>query len=321
MRSATLRRTLLGLLEAGLVTTALAGCGLDEDCTETRHRRYRIAEPPPAAYQSLLRACQADADECQALCDKMLTEWDRPAVSCEVEHRPTEHLVVVGYTYYTGASGCPTPGRRPAGLCHAATAARGAVGAYLARAAWFEGASVHAFVQLARQLVRHDAPARLVRAALRAAVDEVRHARIMSALATTRGATPPPVEVRPPTRRSLASIASENATEGCVGETWAALVAMWQAQRAADPDIQAAFAAIAGDELRHAALSWELDAWLAPQLSATAQRRVRRARAEAIEALEHGLATDDAELVRHLGLPTADAARAMFERACQTLWA
>jgi hypothetical protein len=353
MRSPTLRRTLLALLEASLVSTAVTGCvividddddrpdrpdarlrvdargpdarvpvdagGIDAPCYLIRTAEYRLPEPPPTRFESLIRACESDVAACLALCEEVHGHayWLQ---SCDVVHSPTEHVVTVEYTEWQNQPGCPVPGRRPAGLCDAASRATSAVGAYLARAAWFERASVHAFVELARQLTRHQAPARLIQAALRAALDEVRHAAIMGRLAQAHGATPPPVDVRPPARRSLTSIAIENATEGCVGETWAALVAMWQAQRATDPDIQAAFAAIAGDELRHAELSWELDSWLREQLPAAAQRRVHRARQRAIEALGQNLTTDT-EVAAALGLPDVATATAMFERTRQALWA
>ena len=46
-------------------------------------------------------------------------------------------------------------------------------------AAWLEAASIPAFIYLARELDLHGAPSGLARAALAAARDEIRHARVM----------------------------------------------------------------------------------------------------------------------------------------------
>lgn len=143
----------------------------------------------------------------------------------------------------------PNPGRRPAGLEPVAVAARCEVGQWLAGAAHLEAASVHAFRLLGRELAAHGAPRRLVDGARRALRDEARHARITSRLARAHGAVPPPVRVARARRRSLEELAVENATEGCVRETFAAMLAMWQARAAADPAIRDAMAALAPDEI------------------------------------------------------------------------
>ncbi|MDQ3370499.1 MAG: ferritin-like domain-containing protein, partial [Myxococcota bacterium] len=61
--------------------------------------------------------------------------------------------------------------------------------------------------------------------------------------------------------RSLAAIAHENAIEGCVREAYGALVATYQAERAA-PALRAVFRRIAADERRHAALAEDVHAWI-----------------------------------------------------------
>jgi hypothetical protein len=139
---------------------------------------------------------------------------------------------------------------------------------------------------LARELSDHCAPAGLVTAALRSARDEVRHTRLTGAVARRYGAAP----LRPrfavtPGARSLVAIATENAVEGCVGETHGALVALWQAEHAADPHIAAAMRGIATDEVRHAELAWAVARWIETKLPAVDRRRVRRARAEALSRL------------------------------------
>src|SRR6185369_2194729 len=105
-----------------------------------------------------------------------------------------------------------------------------------------------------------------------------RHARIAGALARRFGVdVPEPVREETPLR-SLADLALENAVEGCVRETWGALVALRQASRAADVEVRAAMGRIARDEVRHAELAWTIDRWLTPRLGAAQRQQVRSAR-------------------------------------------
>jgi hypothetical protein len=178
------------------------------------------------------------------------------------------------------------------------------VGAMFAQMAWLEAASVHAFRRLARELHAHGAPAALVVRAQACAEDETRHARIMRRLAKKHGARVPRVHVRG-TRavRSLEDVARENAIEGCVGETYGALYAMWQETHADVADIARAMQAIAPDELRHAALGWDVATWADTQLTPMARRRVRAARDEATRALvDQTDATEARELARALAV-------------------
>jgi hypothetical protein len=92
----------------------------------------------------------------------------------------------------------------------------------------------------------------------RAARDEIRHARTMRAEARRHGAAPAGIEVRRPAPRTLFELAVENAREGCVAETFAALVAHVQAARCSSPRAGRQFAQIAEDETRHAELAWDL---------------------------------------------------------------
>lgn len=194
-------------------------------------------------------------------------------------------------------------------------------GAWLARIAHDEAASVHAFRALAHELAMLGAPARLLAQIEAAAIDEVRHAAVMSSLARSRGAEPvPPACVSLPAR-SLLEIAIENAVEGCVHETWAALSAAHQARRAAVPSIRAVFAGIADDEARHAELAWTIDAWLLDQLDAADRARVNAARRSAVRELAArlGTAADDPSLVE-LGVPQARAASHLWAALDEALW-
>jgi hypothetical protein len=204
-------------------------------------------------------------------------------------------------------------GRRPEGLVSRGVVEGrvSALGALFARMAHLEAASVPAFERLAEELANHGAPARLVRAARRSASDEVRHMRAMRALAQRYGAPIPPLQVEPFGPRPLAALALENAVEGCVRETFGALVAGWQARCALDPEVRRALGHIAPDELRHAELSWAIDAWASRRLSASEREHLREARHEALRTLARSVAQDKPveAFIRWAGMPSPEAAR------------
>lgn len=215
-----------------------------------------------------------------------------------------------------GEPGCVI-GRLPPGLCgRRSPRARSTnpIGAFLAKVAKLEAASVPAFEQLTSELLLHRAPPPLVRAAIQARDDEVRHARVMARHARSYGGHPhPPTVVRTPPR-SLAAVAGDNAIEGCIRETFGALVATVQARRARTPRLRRSFARIARDETRHAALSWELDRWAQARMSAPERARLARQRATASEQLRLELTGALEPVVhRHLGLPNPDESRRLFD--------
>src|SRR5204862_5506263 len=78
-------------------------------------------------------------------------------------------------------------GRRPPGLVDAPLVADGALRAYFEEMSRLEAASVPAFRVLARELRAHGAPRSILRAARRAARDEVRHTRMGTVLAERFG--------------------------------------------------------------------------------------------------------------------------------------
>jgi hypothetical protein len=171
-------------------------------------------------------------------------------------------------------------GRRPEGF-RAVVRFDGDVGTTFAEMARLEAASVVAFRTLARELAFHRAPRRLVRAAERAARDEIRHARAMSALARRLGADAMIDDIASPPLRDLETIAKENAIEGCVHETWGALLAHHQAMTEKYPIVRAVMMRIARDETQHAALAWQIAAWAKGRLDRNARERIAKARREA----------------------------------------
>jgi rubrerythrin len=184
----------------------------------------------------------------------------------------------------------------------------------LAMQAYYEAASVIAFERTAKALAANGAPAHLVARLVRAAAEEARHAALFRELAEKRGAVVelPRAELRTP---SLVEIALENATEGCVRETYGAVVAMHQAEHASDAELRAAFASIADDEADHAALSWELGAWLETQLPPHVRARVDAAHAGARAAQRALLDREGSALDTEVGLPRRSRALALFDAA------
>jgi hypothetical protein len=255
--------------------------------------------------------------QCQALCPPTML-FPGSVLDCWLVHgTPT--------TLTCNYGPCGT-GRRPEGLAPPEVDARFAGAAdptarYLAEMAWLEAASVPAFERLTRELEAHGAPRRLLDASRRAVAEEVRHARTMGALATRAGARvgEPTVDVR--AVRSLEDIAIENAVEGCVRETFGAVVAAVQARRARDARFRTAMKGIARDEARHARLSWDVAKWLDDRLDEDARRRVRAARDRAAEELFREAGVEpDAALASRFGVPTSGEGRAMVEALRTSLW-
>ncbi len=212
-------------------------------------------------------------------------------------------------------------GRRPPGLSPTgASDCELVLGRFFAEAAHLEAASVPAFERLSVELQHHGAPESLRQAMLSAALEELEHTRITARLAKKFGAETmmPELEDRP--LRSLFELALDNAVEGCVRETFGALVAQHQALHAQNAEIRAAMIRIAEDETRHAELSWALDQWLAAHLSLDEQDAVRAARREAVSRLREELeAPVDATLAQQAGVPTAAMAQRLFSELSVSL--
>jgi rubrerythrin len=194
------------------------------------------------------------------------------------------------------------------------------LGALFVHLTALEAASVPAFEALADDLAAHGAPAPLRRAARRAAADERRHARLMGALAADHGAAAP--TVRPPARSapSLLALARDNAVEGCVRETFGALVALWQAERAGDPRVRAAMRSVARDELRHAALGWRIDAWAEALLDPPQREEVARAKRAAVAEVRAELGPAHASAVERAGVPSHQEALRLLAHCEALVW-
>ena len=213
-------------------------------------------------------------------------------------------------------------GRLPAGLAPARRArATSALGGWFAAAAHLEAASVHAFDRLHDELARHGAPGRLLRAARRARRDEVRHARLTGRMARRFGGVPVAARVDEVPARALAAVALENAVEGCVRETFGALVASFQAENATDPEVARLMESIARDETRHAALSWAVADWAEARLDAGARAVTAEACLRAVDGLRRDTnAQVPGELMTRAGLPDAAQQRALIGALEEQLW-
>jgi hypothetical protein len=203
-------------------------------------------------------------------------------------------------------------GRKPRGLVASYRVGLDARARWLAELATLEEASVTAFRRLRAELRGQRAPRSLLRTVSRATADERKHARATKRLARVEGARllAPRVEPLAGGPQDLEAIARENAIEGCVGETWGALVAAVQARDAAEPQVRALFARIARDELRHAELAFRVHAFAMARLPKGARGRVEAARAAAAARLVRApLAT--APALGPLGLPEPSEARSL----------
>lgn len=127
-----------------------------------------------------------------------------------------------------------------------------------------ECASVPAFTRLAEELASVGAPASMQNAARDAAVDEVRHTQLCldaaRHLVDTEFSVGPLPEVPARPGITIEQLAVEALLEGCIGEGSAAAWATLGSNRAG-PQFAQRLRDIAGDELRHAALSWRVIGW------------------------------------------------------------
>jgi len=159
------------------------------------------------------------------------------------------------------------------------------IGNVLARHAAYEAASVIAFVHLKQELSFYNAPVAILKRIDKAIEDEKRHALQVEILAQRYDRQIKKFDVDATPIRNLEAIAIDNMKEGCIGETWGALVGLFQAEHAKDKVIATTMYLIAVDEVDHAALSWEIHDWITDQLSEEACLRVEFTKKAALASL------------------------------------
>jgi hypothetical protein len=292
-----------------LVTPLIAGCAGGP-----------LSTPCPTQTQSFAAKVPTDGGptptDCNTICAENLfvpSSFIESCTSITIDGGP-------GATC-TFTTPCHT-GRRPEGLAELHRAQGPEVlGHYWATVAQLEAASVNAFERLSRELFAHRAPDRLVKAAQRAARDEVRHARLTTRLAERHGVKVSEITVGPLPVRELEAVAAENIAEGCVRETYGVLVALWQARASAQHQVRSTLARIARDEASHARLSWEVAAWAERSLSQEAQARLRHVRDDAVATLKQEASVEpDALCVTQAGVPEAARALAWVAQLERELW-
>lgn len=191
-----------------------------------------------------------------------------------------------------------------------------------ARATRMEGASVPAFLALARDLRRASAPDSLVRAALQAAREEAVHTALCTNLVNAHSDVHMHAEI-PETPAAtdgsfealLERLAVEAFWDGCVGEGSAATSADRSGLAIRDEATRLAQQTIARDEAGHADLSRDILAFC----MLAGGRRVRNALGESLERkrlveenrlsqqIENDFAGLDEDVLGHYGVPTEQA--------------
>lgn len=312
-RSSNAASSATGQHDAGSDTACFGEVDAADDCGTFVHLPCGL---PPSVHPAA--DCYLPINDCYALCPTLSFYCYVRTPACVdgglVEGAPVDLDCV------TCAGGM---GRAPAGL-HRGEPAQGSslIGRFFATAARLEAASAIAFQRLETELRVRAAPGALCTGARRAATDEVRHARRASRIAERHGSVPLRARVRAGRARSVGAFALENAVEGCIGETFGALLAAWQAQHAMVPEIAEFFRSIARDELRHAMLAWAVADWLEPRLTRAESTRLRAAARKAIARVQATATRGavDHEQQHHLGWPPRHARRALLDSLQAALW-
>lgn len=286
---------------------ATDGAGLDDAADGCATYRRLPCGPPDAKIED----CLIDLVTCAQICGTNLLYYCQLLPpSCDVDSGVhPEAPMIVDCVSCAGAGG-----RRPRGLCMQNAPKRTALGDYFADMAHLESASVRAFRDLEEALAILGAPLRLRRAARDAAMDERRHARSMARLARRFGGVTRRPRIRHAAAPTLMELLEDDAIEGCIGETWGALVATWQAEAASDSRVRAALNRIATDETRHAALAWEVLAWGMAKVAPRERARIARLLEAALGDLARRAEIPvDFAIAMTAGHPSAPAARRLVQ--------
>ncbi len=137
---------------------------------------------------------------------------------------------------------------------------------HLRRVALLEHASVAAFARVSLELLTLGAPSDLVEAAHRAALDEVRHAKLCwSVLAALDGQQrgPSPMNIPGAHSNDPEQILIATVIEGCVSETLGSLLFAEAARQCTVPELARVYRVIADEEAEHAALAFRIVQFLA----------------------------------------------------------
>jgi hypothetical protein len=178
---------------------------------------------------------------------------------------------------------------------------------YWAKLAMMEHASVASFSRFSLELMSIGAPTDLLALVHQAALDEVRHTQISLDMANHFSATTFAPGALPLSDKADFSfgnaekIAAAAALEGCIEETIAASIALYQAENMADSYHRNLLRSVALDEASHAALAWRAVQWITNSSPETRKvvSEVFSARAERYASVPQGASEPT---LQHLGL-------------------
>jgi len=187
---------------------------------------------------------------------------------------------------------------------------RQALGELWLLTARMEHASVAAFSQLSLHLSALGAPARLLIATHRAALEEIRHAeqcfaiaRAITGVAHTAGPIVALLDRGGGSPIDLTRLAIGSLVDGCLAEGIASDVARQSSVKAEEPTIRATLAMIAREEAGHAELAWEVLGWCLAQggepVHHAVASRIKALGAELAPRLPAIRGVDDAALTRY----------------------
>lgn len=277
----TTARALRLALQNALFVAGAAGC-----CAPLLERRHPASysfdfvhvDPSVAAKAVVDGGGFFDPRSCAAMCDAPVVCYPARFAPGVGTASPDEVYVACGTAVKASCTddGWFDSGRVPRGMVRPPAPSAVGFAAWAAQAAYLEDASVWAFERMARELVAFGAPRALSRAARRAARQERRHTLLMTDLAARRGVQARRAKVKRLGTRSFLAFARENAIEGCVRETYGALVAAARLREAREDDVRAALHEIARDELGHARLAWQVWDWCRPRLTEHERRSLER---------------------------------------------
>lgn len=186
---------------------------------------------------------------------------------------------------------------------------RAELGAHWAERGQAAYASIASLARFSLELLALGAPPDLVTGAQAAMGDKLEHARLCFGLATALGGRPVgpgPLSVQGTLEGgSLDEVVKFAVTEGCVGETLAALEGAEALTRASDRAVCEVLTRVCDDERRHAELAWRFVRWA---LDAGGEEASETAAEALLRALERGEAGDDE------GEPEGDAHAVAFGR-------
>jgi hypothetical protein len=270
-----------------------SGCVTDDDCGPGRI--CLCDGPSPTGGKCRSSDCRTDAD-CGPgyLCATYSVACGGPAFACQRatdectkdddcgfdycgfngEHRQCDGVACgrpfliesVARVAPAVVSGAWLPDRsRSPRVEHLTADERAALAAHWTRMGQMEHASIAAFARFNLQLLSLGAPPQLVEDCTSAMADETAHTRLCFEVASAyagHAIGPGPLDIDGSLAvTSLTEVVDLVIVEGCFGETRAALEALEAADAETDPVIRAAYAQIARDEERHAALAFRFLRW------------------------------------------------------------